>query len=208
MDYYKENDKEAFDGLMEVAKGQLPGIIPSMLGPVWDVARNKNWLDKPIESRRMQFLPVERRVKPYTLPVATKLAKVFNKFDLKLSPIQVEYLLHSYTGGGLRQIIPREVKTKSDTPIVGRFFLRNKNNPVRQINAFFVDHERLQQRKTAKMAAPEELKRYKKLVPVYTKLTRKYFKNLRRLNDKDAPRKQIDAIYEQIRLQLEKVGYK
>ena len=57
------------------------------------------------------------------------------------SPIQIDYLLNNYSGGiynKLRNTYRSTHKANaSDLPVIGRFLLRNRDKPTRQINDFY-----------------------------------------------------------------------
>jgi len=88
--------------------------IPQVVRPLYDIARNKDgFTDRPIESTGKERLSPEMRVNPNTSAAAVGLGKInamfanfasavtggaVNADNMKLSPIQYDYLLRGYLG--------------------------------------------------------------------------------------------------------------
>lgn len=88
--------------------------IPQIVRPLYDIARNKDgFTDRPIESMGAERLSPELRVNPGTSTAAVALGKLNSLFadfvsaatggtvsanDVKVSPIQYDYLLRGYLG--------------------------------------------------------------------------------------------------------------
>jgi hypothetical protein len=89
-------------------------LIPQIVRPLYDLARNKDgFTDRPIESMGMERLSPENRVNAGTSAAAVTLGTVNNLFadfasaatggalnanNMKMSPIQYDYLLRGYLG--------------------------------------------------------------------------------------------------------------
>ena len=158
---------ELFIGLLLTAylshakeiKMQIPDPTPTMIGPWIDVGANRDFLGRPIESAGMQYLPKPERKRKYTSGMAIEFSKFFNKVGIGLSPLQIDYLVNSYTGGWTKQL-PRTVREAADIPIMGDIFLRMPQAPKRQLNSFYSDWEYLSQKKQMGTLTEKERKKY------------------------------------------------
>ncbi len=153
-------DKEVWDATMGIAQKNIPIPMPTSFGPLIDVARNKNYLGRPIESEGLKWLPIEERKKSYTSKLATSLSKGAVAMGLKFSPVQMDYLIRNYTGGmpknlGLTQT-PAGSKDPANWPVVGGIVARSPEAPRAQLNRFYsIAFDRsLQQKKKRRQANP------------------------------------------------------
>ncbi|MFH2031938.1 MAG: LPD38 domain-containing protein, partial [Bacteroidota bacterium] len=163
LDYMAEKDPKAMEGLMDNVYGNFtPSLLPDMLQPWYDVATNKNWLGQAIETEGMKTLPKEHRYYDYSTNISkmlssamsdiskTGMGKVLTIDDKVLSPLQIDYILNSYTGG-IYQRVARSIDALKDSrdydindlPIIGRIFLRKPEKPTRLINDFYIRKEYL-----------------------------------------------------------------
>ena len=131
-----------------------------------DVASNKNYLGVPIESAGMQYLYPTERKRDYTSGFASDFSKGLDKINVSLSPIQLDYLIDSYSGGFLRQF-RFTGKELSDYPVLGDLMLKDKDYPKRQLNEYFSDYEVLKQKKQSDIATIEEKIKLKKIDGFY-----------------------------------------
>jgi hypothetical protein len=154
----------------------------------------------------MKFLPTTERSKYYTTEIAKQLSKGFNTFGIDFSPVQIDYLLNSYTGGGIQQIPMRVIKEGADIPVLGELLQRLPERPQRQLNSFFSDHETLSQRKQADIATSKELEKLRRMQFTYNRLTKWYFKELHAAEEKNDLQK-AKRVNEQIRKELDAAGY-
>jgi len=204
MDTWKNKDDQAYKGLLELAKSQIPDPTPSAFRGAYEVAKNKNWLGIPIESPGMQYLYPTERKRDYTTKLAIALSKGANKIGIKLSPIQIDYLIDSYSGGFLKQfrITGDEL---ADYPVIGDLVLRDPGYPDRQLNEFFSDYELLGQKRSSGIANKDELRKYAKIKGFYD-----YYKAMQN-NIKKAKEKKNDKLlklyYKMITDKLAKYGY-
>ena len=197
-------DEEAIKGIVDLMQSQIPDPTPSLFGPLIDVATNKNYLGVPIESAGMQYLYPTERKRDYTTGFAVSLSKGLDKLGIELSPIQLDYLLDSYSGGFLRQFrISGDELT--DLPILGDLLLRDPNYPRRQLNDYFADYEILGSKKQADIATKEELKRYDKIKGFYNEYRdlQKQIKKAEEKGDSESVKKYEIRLMER----LEKYGY-
>lgn len=206
MDILETKDPRYLQGLQQLASAQIPDPTPTMFQPLIDVGKNKDFLGRPIESAGMQFLyPTERKYK-YTSDLAAVLSKGFNTLGIELSPIQIDYLLNSYTGGFIKQLPHKNILEPADMPVLGDLLLRLPERPQRQLNNFFSDWERVSQRKQSGIATDEEIRIYNRIKPLYNTLTRNYFKNIRTLREEEDINK-MKATYQQMGKVLAQYGY-
>ena len=147
MDKYYADDPDAVRALMENMVGNfVPNLVPSAFKPVWDVATNRNWLGRPIESVGLRMRPVEHRYTEQSTALGKTLSKGVRGIQgrkpvFTLSPVQIDYLLNSYTGGLSSRLVNAYRSTHgasaSDLPVIGRFILRIPERPARQMNDFY-----------------------------------------------------------------------
>jgi len=212
LDYMEKHDPKTFQALASIVAAQLPTVVPSGLGPLIDVARNKNYLNKPIETAGMQFLPVTERKRPSTLPVAVGLSKMihtvtFGRYDV--SPVILEHLINSYTGGGLRQLPINKVIEPADYPMIGRFFVRSPDQPRRQTEDFFTDWTMLNQKKQVGIETPQERIRLIQLRGLYERFTHKntgFFPRIKEA-EKNGNAERIRELQQEMQKTLQRYGY-
>jgi len=166
LDTMKDKDSKSLEGLLDLAKAQIPDPTPSVFQPAISVATNKNYLGVPIESEGMQYLYPTERKRDYTTRLAIKLSKGMDKIGIQLSPIQLDYMLDSYSGGFLRQFrITGEELT--DLPVIGDLMLRDPSYPKRQLNEYFSDWEVLRQKKQSGIATRAEIRELNRIDGFY-----------------------------------------
>jgi hypothetical protein len=205
LDTYQGKDDQAIKGLMELGKAQIPDVIPSALQPAFEVARNKNWLGNPIESPGMQYLYPTERKRDYTSKLAVALSKGADEIGIKLSPIQIDYLIDGYSGGFLKQFrISGE--QLADYPVIGDLVLRNPGYPNKQLNNFFSDYEFLGQKRSSGVASREELRKYSLIKGFYN-----YYKTMQdriKRAEENKNNKLLKTYYKQMTDRLARYGYK
>jgi len=206
MDYAKSRDYDYIKGWISQVKAQFPGITPALLGPLDDVRTNKNYLGNPIEGESLKYLPVTERRKEYTSKLGDALAQGFNKIGIKLSPVQVDYLIDGYTGGFRRQLPGREIKEAADIPIYGDLVLRMPENPRRQTERFYFDYEALGNKVKVDKATREEKTKYNKLKRMRIEIGHA-FKRIKKLNS-DKDQEGVRRTYTQLKEYLAENGYK
>ena len=133
------------------------------------------------------------------------MSKGFDVLGISLSPIQIDYMLNSYTGGWIRQLPIRPVLEPADIPIIGDLLQRMPERPQRQVNSFFDDYESLTSRKAAGIASNDELRELNRIKPLYRLITQS-LKTAKKYHEN----KEIDRIrssYRQIQKLLERYGY-
>ena len=148
-DYNYHKDPGAFRGFGDLVKGQMPGVLPGIIGPAWDIQGNKDWLSRPIESERLRQYPIEDRKKEDTTMMAIELSRAFRVFGIQISPIQMEYALSAYTGGLYRRVSSTfdPIREPADIPVIGGAILRAPEKPRRQIEQFYKDLTKLKELK-------------------------------------------------------------
>jgi hypothetical protein len=71
-------------------------FMPSAVGPVFEVATNKSWNQKPIESKADEMKPAYLRYGDYTSTLSKGIANAAK--DANISPKKLDYLVKGYTG--------------------------------------------------------------------------------------------------------------
>lgn len=201
---YYDNPK-AVNEFMAVAMSQMPDWQPSAIAPTWDVASNKNWIGSPIESEGERYQYVTERMRSYTSDIAKYTSKGLDYLGIKLSPIQIDYLIDAYTGGIRKQFKASKGKEAADLPVLGDIMLRSPEQPRRQLNEFFSDYELLSSKQNSDITTPDESARLSQLRPVYN-MVRDYIKQLKvhREEENEADTKRV---WGEIKQLLEYVGY-
>jgi hypothetical protein len=204
LDAYKDQDLKWLNGLVDIAKSQIPDPIPSAFQPALDVATNKNYLGVPIESEGMQYLYPTERKKDYTSSFAIAFSKGLDAIGIHLSPIQLDYLIDSYSGGFGRQfrISGEEL---ADLPVLSDLMVRDPEFPKRQLNEYFTDYEYLQQRKQSDLATKEEQIKLMKIAffRMEYDVIMKYMKNAEEKKDKE----KVKEYQIKLRESLKRYGY-
>jgi len=195
------NSDEAMIAIKDAMIRQLPfssimEMIPDVARPVAEIWKNEDHFGRPIESTAMQYQHVTERKYENTSELASGLSKAFNAMGVELSPIQVDYLMKSYTGGLTAQLV-------NEFPIFNRFVLNNPEKPRRQMDKFFNEYEELGQKVNSDIASREEKKRYNKIKPLYT-FMRAQFKNLREAGEDET---KVNKIFIKMRKKLNRYGY-
>jgi DNA polymerase III sliding clamp (beta) subunit (PCNA family) len=203
---YKENAKE-IDSLMTILASQTPPVVPTAFGPLIDVMRNKDFLGRPIESEGMRSLPATERFHEHTLRIAKALSRGFSAVGAEVSPLQVEHVLQSYTGGIARQFKIAGIKEPSDWPILGDILLRAPDVPRRQINQFFQDRKDLMEKDAAGTLTEDEDDRLNDVKAIYKNVWTPHRKALKDLLERD-DRSGIRSEYKILGQQLKQEGYK
>lgn len=72
-------------------------LMPSAVGPAWEVARNKSWNKVPIETQGDKNKPAYLRYNDKTSSASKSIANV-TKGVAPLSPKQLDYMVKGYTG--------------------------------------------------------------------------------------------------------------
>lgn len=205
LDMYQGKDDKALKGLGELAQSQIPDPTPSAIKTALEVARNKNWLGVPIESEGMQYLYPTERKRDYTSKLAVSLSKGANEIGIKLSPIQIDYLIDGYSGGFLKQFRLTGDQL-ADYPVIGDLVLRDPNYPKRQLNEFFSEYELLGSKKSSDIATREEIRKYNRIKSFYSYYRAMQDRIKRAKEHKND--KLLKTYYKQLTERLERYGYK
>lgn len=205
LDTMKEKDSKYLKGILNILKSQIPNPTPSMFAPLLDVASNKNWLGVPIESAGMQYLYPTERKRHYTRELAKSLSSGLNKMGIKFSPVNIDYLIDSYSGGFLKQfkITGKEMQ---DLPVIGALMLKNPFVPRRQLNEFFADYEVLSQKKESNIMTTEDFIKYARIEKFYSKYIQ--ITKLIKINYESKNTKEIERLYKRMNEELNNIGYK
>ncbi len=210
LDAAYRRDPEGFEGIWKLVGTQIPNPIPSVMGPVWNVATDSDYMGRPIEGERLKRLPMEDRVKPETMPIAIEISKAYNKlgkyFGVELSPVQVDFLLNDATGGFPRRtgLTGGNIKEAADLPVVGSIILREPFNPRLQLEKFFAERKELTELSNADRATPKQEARLSNLEAAYTyglKPRLDAIKKARNAGDM----KTVEMKYKEMRVRLDKL---
>lgn len=181
--FYNKDPKAIKEWLKTITKNITPSILPDVISPVWDVAKNKNWLDQPIETMGMQYKLKKDRYKYYTTKLAKLISNTLYKLGMKdfLSPVQLDYLADQYTGGfmssSIRALNGVKERTAEDMPFIGRMILKMPERPSRLINDFWERKEYLNKKKNSDFISGKENAERK----IYDKVYRQYIKPLNKV---------------------------
>jgi hypothetical protein len=143
------------------ARRSNPFTWPAALGPLVDVFyKNEDFRGVPIESEAMKHKLPEDRVRPYTTTLMRYLGQ-----KTGLSPVQLEHLVDSYSGGMYRRlartadvVVGKARATEAaDIPVVGTLFTRQSDRPSEGLDKFYQRLERLDQKAGSKKAGGREL---------------------------------------------------
>lgn len=202
-----KRDPGTVTAVMEIIQSQMPDWKPSLMGPMYDIWRNKDYLGRPIESEGMKYEYPTERTREYTTIAAKGLSQVFVRLGINLSPVQIDYLMNSYTGGFSRQFPLKEIMNPSDIPILSDILVSVPDNPRRQMDRFFVEYETLSQKEQSEIATEKEIERLGELKPCYNYMTRSLMRLLREAK-KEKNQGDMKQIYQEIKTELEGVGIK
>lgn len=202
---FSRNPKD-YEGLFDMLKSQAPDIMPTVFQPAIDVAKNKDYLGRPIESEGMKYLPPTERTRQYTTGAAKSLSQALSALGGSLSPVQIDFLLNNYTGGMIRRLGVIGMREPADYPIVGDVILRSPERPRRQLEEFFQELEGLRQADNAEKTTPEEKMRLEELKKLESKLVRPTLQTIKRMGDAD-DFEGVKRRYEQFTLQMSAQGF-
>ena len=196
---------KAFEGILSIAKSQVPDPMPSLFGPMIDISSNKNYLGSPIESGGMKYKYPTERYYDYTSSLAKSLSKIVDKAGVPLSPIQIDYLIDGYSGGFLKQFKVSGGELY-DLPVLSDLMIRDPSYPKRQLNNFFEDYTKLGQKVVSEIATDDEIDRYEDIKDFY-----KEYRDIQ-LDIIDAKAdnntKEVNELYKDIINALKEYGYK
>ena len=162
LDAMSEKDIEPMKEWLKLLASQMPDLMLSAFGPAIDVATNTNYLGIPIESAGMQYQYHTERKYDYTSKLGGVTSKALDKFGVKVSPIQLDYMFTSYTGGVFNQF-KRKGEGLEGLPVLSDLLVHTPEKPRRQLNQFFDDYEVLGQKVNSGIATEEEKRKFNKL---------------------------------------------
>ncbi len=167
LDFIYEEDPEAlkawFNDFVASTWPGMPGQAPAMLlagekskteigmlAPVWEVATNRDWLGRSIETEGQKRFEPPDRIRPGTTKIAKTLAKALHRLYPEkdtLSPVQIDHIINGYLGGlgyGLSRVTGKK-EDPADLPVVGTLFLRKSYKPSKDLEKFYRASDLLQQ---------------------------------------------------------------
>jgi hypothetical protein len=210
LEYIDKKDPEAIKELGKLGFDAFtPPIIPAGVRPMIEQFANRKLLTgAPLIPQRLEKLPPEEQITPYTSESAKVVGKIIQHIpyvgDTKLaSPIVVDHWISSMSGGLGRRLIdftesklrktgvlPEKVEVEkelSDLPILGAFIGRTPGMQSASITKFYTEAERLEKqvnaiKKAAKEGRQSEIKDKEAIVAKHKKAQkiRKAFSNIRK----------------------------
>lgn len=142
-----DEGKEVIEALKISAIQAFPGILPSAMQPLLEVAINEDWAGRPIVSPwDILTLPESAQVKRHTTGFSRELGQY-----LDYSPAKLDHLFNGYTGGLYRRLyrlfLPETdligEQSASDLPVIGTLFMREPQYPAKPLRDFYDERERL-----------------------------------------------------------------
>jgi len=137
-DRVKEQLKETFDANLYPVLAAWPALIH----PIVRQLHGKDWAGRPIVPEYLKW----RRPEDQYLPYTTEFVKAVGK-ALKISPLRLEHLLNSYSGGLYRRVAKTfevgKIQSEADWPLLGRLFTRDPMAPRAELTRFYKERDRL-----------------------------------------------------------------
>jgi hypothetical protein len=169
LDWAYNKDPKALEEWWKSAKsGLLPNVIPTVASPLLEWATNYSFFrDRPIVPQRLQKLPPEKQIGPYTSEAAKLIGGTFG-----ISPMKVDNTIYGY-GAGLARLFNdflditldknKPEKKISEYPVI-RSFTVNPNASNRNTQEFYDKLEKLEQQHTTeqKGKVSKELRDFRK----------------------------------------------
>lgn len=180
-----ERDPRGAETMIKLFAKQLPSFIVTALDPIWDVAWNKDYLGRPIESKSMQSRLSVNRSNYYTTETAKGISRVFNAFGVELSPIQIDYMLNSYSGGISKTYKVGKIRELADVPILTDFIVRAPEKPRRQMEYLFTTWDTLNKKKKDEKLSDLEMDEYRRLTNIKSIWENAYQYRIKRAQQKD-----------------------
>ena len=124
---YMEGDEDAFYDLDTTFKNVFIPPLKSILGPLYDVAANKNWFGIPTVPMRLKNLPVDLQYDEDTSRLAVLMAKLIpDALGPFSSPKNIDYIIDQYTGIIGDIVLP--LTTPSESAVEELFFRRTTSD--------------------------------------------------------------------------------
>lgn len=148
-------------------------VAPDLIKIFTDVyIKNTNFFGGKIVSEYFQRLPIEKQKMEYTTKGAEIASKAFNSLPipefLELSPIQMDYIFNSFSGGVtnnisstyrfLSALAEGKQTNKTDIPGVGPLFLRYAEKPTGQAEEYYKIRDELNKKKISETITKQEEK--------------------------------------------------
>ena len=155
---YREDPKRVEDVFKEAFRQDILPLTGrfffdnlAFASPLIDVLENRDWAGRPIVPMSLMDNSESEQYLKDTSGFAKAMGKVLNE-----SPLKIEYILNSWSGGLYRRAgnIPKSVdkitgkeKTENawDIPIIGTLFVREPYAPKEAIGRFYDELEKLNQ---------------------------------------------------------------
>lgn len=157
---YRKDKGQVMDIFKIAAERSNPLDWPAAVGPAIDVMTNRSWTGAPIVSEAMKGKLPEDRSRVYTTSPMRYLGRL-----LGVAPVQLEYLVNSYSGG-LYDRIGRtgdvlmgkaQSLEAADIPVVGTLFVRQSDRPNEKLDRFYRRLDLLNQKAGSKKITVAEM---------------------------------------------------
>jgi len=171
----------------ELLRGLKPPIIPNVLEIIQSIEANRTYFGTPIETEGMKRKPIEQRYKADTWEISKILSKGLVAFGVKLSPVQVQHIIKSSTGGFFEQLDFSkfsETLLARDFPLIKSLFVQSPHTPSRHIRDFFEKFTELQEKYSGKKITPKERGVLRRMRYYYTNYIRKRLKKAKEAREK------------------------
>jgi hypothetical protein len=162
------DEKLTGDILESIVRGAAPGMLPTISIPIIENWANRSlFLDRPLIPANKEGLLPEYQYKAYTTEAAKAIGKLLGKLpplkrNPNIAPVKIENLVRGWTGGlgmhivklasmGLEKtgVLPtpkNPTPTFSDWPVIKAFHVRYPASGSENINKFYDDYFKAQQR--------------------------------------------------------------
>ncbi len=168
--------------LGQVLEGDVYPLVewPAIVSPIIDIFRNKDWAGRPIVPKSLEGKLPSDQYKEYTTEFCKIIGRIF-----KVSPIKIEHLINSWSGGLYRRVgriaelptKPTEEIQAADWPLIGAIMVRDPYAPRLSIERFYNRSDYLNRAyQSEKISSGEYVERIKsnrarsKLTPLWGKL--------------------------------------
>jgi hypothetical protein len=170
LDYIDKNDPKAIKDLGKTFLDNFtPPFLPAVVRTGFEQYANKNILTgRAIIPQRLQKLPPEEQVQPYTSETAKTVGRLLQEIpyvESGASPIMVDHWISSLTGGAGSRLLKyterrlekagvlkekvRPEEELADVPFIGAFFGRNAGQNSASITRFYDESDKLEKQYNA-----------------------------------------------------------
>ncbi len=192
------SDPELFSEYSDaMIQSLMPNLIPHVVDPLLEIARNKKFGDRPIVAKTLEGREPKDQFTPYNTALIRGVADYLNQgkdIDHQISPVELEHLIDRYSGGIFKRTvkafegITTQFDSAADIPGIGGLTLRQDS--TKSIGKFYDELNRASKAlqsarfKDADNVDPEIAYRFRKFSR-YNKFMRLLRKELDGVADRD-----------------------